>query len=91
MKIIKRIIVYGRVQGVFFRESMVQEANRLGVTGWVRNRQDGTVEAMLQGAEESVKKLLEWSDRGPELAKVERVEVKDGSGDYEDFVRLPTA
>lgn len=91
MPIIKHILIYGLVQGVFFRESMVQEANRLGVTGWVRNKRDGSVEAMLQGDAPSVEKLIEWANIGPEPARVDQVEIKDGSGDFASFTRLPTS
>jgi acylphosphatase len=90
MQKIKRIVMYGLVQGVFFRESMVREANRLGVTGWVRNKRDGSVEAMLQGQGQSVEKLIEWAKNGLERARVDRMEIADGSGDYASFTRLPT-
>lgn len=69
-----RVKIYGRVQGVFFRSTMKEEADRLGVDGWVRNMNDGTVESLIVGDEEKVMKLVEWCKRGPPLAKVSRIE-----------------
>ena len=65
--------ILGRVQGVWFRESMRQEAERLGVTGWVCNLPDGSVEAVIQGSTEVVNALLAWTKTGPPMAQVERV------------------
>jgi len=79
------------VQGVFYRESMCRKAAELGVTGWVRNRRDGSVEAMLQGDEETVQRMLEWARRGPEMAQITDMEVEQGSGSYAGFERLDTA
>ena len=62
-----------RVQGVFYRASMVQQATRLGLHGWVRNRSDGSVEALVQGPAEAVQALVAWARRGPERARVEAV------------------
>jgi acylphosphatase len=67
--------ISGRVQGVGFRWSMAQEARRLGVNGWVRNRPDGTVEAVVGGAPEAVQALMDWAHGGPPLARVEGVVV----------------
>ncbi len=64
------LIIEGRVQGVWFRESTRQEAVSLGVTGWVRNRRGGTVEVVAEGAEERVKKLVLWCHKGPPAATV---------------------
>ena len=77
--------VHGRVQGVWFRDSMRREAEKLGVNGWCRNRADGTVEAMLHGEAGAVDALLAWAQRGPELAQVSRVETAPGSGSFTDF------
>jgi acylphosphatase len=71
----RRVVISGRVQGVFFRDGARREAGRLGVAGWVRNRDDGTVEAHLEGAADAVERLVEWCRRGPARADVERVEV----------------
>lgn len=68
--------ISGRVQGVWFRESMRQEAQKCGATGWVRNLADGRVEAMICGEAEVLGKMLEWTRRGPPLAKVTGVEAE---------------
>lgn len=71
-----RLRIHGRVQGVWFRESMRQEAERLDATGWVRNAPDGSVEAMVQGSETAVDALVEWARRGPPQARVDRIEIE---------------
>jgi len=90
-KVTRHLHVYGRVQGVFFRESMRQRAMELGITGWVRNRSDGSVEAVVQGSPQNVEEILAWARRGPERARVERVETSEAVGNFERFERLPTA
>ena len=77
--------ILGRVQGVWFRESMRQEAERLGVTGWVCNRPDGSVEAVVQGSTEVVNALLAWTKTGPPMAHVERAIVSDTQGQFSYF------
>lgn len=79
------LVIHGRVQGVWYRDSMRREAQRLNVTGWVRNRPDGTVEAMVQGGAGSVETLLRWARRGPQLAEVGRIDAEPGSGSYSGF------
>lgn len=79
------LVMHGRVQGVWYRDSMRREAEKLGVNGWVRNRSDGTVEAMVQGGAVAVDALLHWARRGPPLAEVSRVEVEEGGGSYSGF------
>jgi acylphosphatase len=76
-----RLIISGRVQGVWFRESMRQEALKLGASGWVRNLTDGRVEAMVCGDPISINQLLDWTRKGPPLAKVARVESEESLGD----------
>ena len=71
--ITRQISVSGRVQGVGFRDALQREARRLGVTGWVRNRADGSVEAVLQGSPEAVEKIIVWARRGPPVALVAAV------------------
>jgi acylphosphatase len=71
----RRVVVHGLVQGVFFRDSCRREAQRAGVGGWVRNRPDGTVEALFEGPEENVQRMVEWIRQGPTHAHVERVDV----------------
>lgn len=70
----KRLLISGRVQGVGYRDWMVQEAQRLGVHGWVRNTPDGTVEALVYGEVDAVEELLRSCRRGPRLASVTRIE-----------------
>lgn len=91
MNISHHLRVCGHVQGVFFRESMCRKAQQLGVTGWVRNCRDGTVEAMIQGTPEAVRAMIAWARTGPEQARVEGVEISAGSGEYADFERLDSA
>jgi acylphosphatase len=82
------LIIHGRVQGVFYRDSMRREAQRLAVSGWVRNRDDGTVEAVAHGTSAAVDALVRWAHRGPEHARVERVEVSTAEGSHAGFVIL---
>jgi acylphosphatase len=72
-----RVVISGVVQGVYFRVSARDEAVRLGVHGWVRNRRDGSVEALYQGAPDAVEQMIAWSHQGPPGARVDRVEVRD--------------
>ena len=72
-----RVLIAGRVQGVWFRESMRQEALKQGVTGWVRNLPDGKVEAVVCGETAQLNRLLDWARKGPPLAKVNGVEVTE--------------
>lgn len=73
----RRVVVTGRVQGVFFRDSTRAEAERHGVAGWVRNLPDGTVEAELEGAEPDVEAVVAWMRSGPDRARVAHVTVGD--------------
>ena len=75
--IARRVRVTGRVQGVFFRAWTAEQAERLGVAGWVRNCRDGSVEALVQGEAGAVEALIDALHRGPPAARVERVEVAD--------------
>ena len=85
------IFFSGRVQGVGYRNWMVDHARALGISGWVRNRSDGTVEAVLQGAAEAVAQLAERAHRGPRAAWVEQVVVEAAEGRYEGFLATETA
>ena len=67
------LIIEGRVQGVWFRESTRRQAVSLGVSGWVKNRPEGTVEALLEGSEDAVLRLVAWCGKGPSAAKVTRI------------------
>lgn len=91
MNISHHLKVLGHVQGVFFREAMCRKAQQLGISGWVRNRHDGSVEAMIQGVPEAVNAMIEWARTGPELARVDEMEISAGSGEYTHFEKLETA
>jgi acylphosphatase len=71
----RRVVVHGRVQGVFFRDTTRRLALEQGVRGWVRNTWEGTVEAVLEGPPAAVERLVDFAHRGPSGARVERVEV----------------
>lgn len=73
----KRILVSGRVQGVFFRDSCRQEAHRLGLSGLARNLDDGRVEVIASGEEDAVAELIAWCREGPPHASVDTVDVED--------------
>jgi acylphosphatase len=79
--------IYGKVQGVNYRSSMQDEAFRIGLSGWVRNRRDGTVEALLCGTHEAIELMLDWARIGPPLSRVDKMEVTDAPeyplGDFE--------
>jgi acylphosphatase len=72
----RRVVVHGRVQGVWFRESARRRADQLGVSGWVRNAADGSVEAELEGETDDVEVLLSWFGHGPLHAQVDRIDVE---------------
>ncbi len=88
---VRRLIIRGVVQGVGFRYSMVAQARLLGVTGWVRNRRDGSVEAMIAGDAAQVAEILAWSRIGPAGAAVDEVRVESVTGNFSGFDLLPTA
>ncbi len=79
--------IHGKVQGVYFRESARAEAARLGLTGWVRNRDDGTVEAVAEGDPGALEYFVRWCQRGPPTAQVKHLERTDGepSGEFRTF------
>jgi acylphosphatase len=90
MKITRQLRIHGLVQGVYFRESLRERAEALNVTGWVRNRIDGSVEAMIQGDEQAVTLLIEWTQRGPEHARVSRVDISEATGEFNAFDKIAT-
>jgi acylphosphatase len=85
-----QLTVRGRVQGVFFRASAQREARRLGVTGFARNRPDGTVEIVAEGDEEVIRDFIGWANKGPSAARVDNVDVRwrAFSGEHTDFRTL---
>lgn len=85
----KRLRITGRVQGVGFRFHFERTARQHGVRGWVRNRSDGSVEAVIQGDDAAVDAVVSWAHRGPRTAVVERVAVSEGEGSYDDFRVVP--
>lgn len=86
----QHLSIFGRVQGVGYRESMRIEAQKAGCTGWVRNRKDGSVEALVEGAPEDVASLVAWARRGPPAARVARVDASEAQGGLGTFEVLRT-
>lgn len=84
-RITRHLVVHGTVQGVGFREFMRREALKLRVAGWVRNRRDGTVEAVVHGAPGAVEAIVAWAGHGPTSAQVTSIEVEDAEGTFEAF------
>jgi acylphosphatase len=89
MGTIKHLRIAGRVQGVGFRYFVERKANELGVTGWVRNRHDGSVEAMVQGTPEAVEAMIAAARQGPRAAIVTDVQVSEGSGEFHRVLLAP--
>jgi len=75
----KHVLISGRVQGVYYRDYTRREAEKLGVKGWVRNLPDGRVEAIFEGLDEAVEKMISWCHRGSPRAEVTKVEVAEAS------------
>ena len=78
MSVIRHLVMRGRVQGVGYRAFVEHEALRLGLEGWVRNRRDGTVEAVLSGADDVIAAMIDACRRGPPAARVEAVDAEEG-------------
>jgi len=85
MKAVK-VIIYGKVQGVGFRNFVFLHAKKLNIRGYVKNNPDGTVEAVFEGEEDNINKMIELCKRGPERARVDKIDVKDIEiNNYQDF------
>lgn len=84
----RRVVVYGSVQGVFFRESVRRRAVTAGVTGWVRNNREGTVEAVFEGDPSAVEQLVEFCRNGPRGARVDEVEISAEDPEGLDAFRI---
>ena len=82
------ILVMGKVQGVFFRASALEQAQSMNLTGWVKNLSDGSVEVVAEGTKHAVERLVEWCHQGPPMAKVEHVSARYGAyrNEYRTFV-----
>lgn len=95
MTVTRHLRISGRVQGVGYRDALRAEALARGISGWVRNRRDGTVEAVIQGSAEASEALIVWVRRGPPAARVTGVAIEDAAGElarpYVGFDWLPTA
>lgn len=81
------LIIEGRVQGVGYRVSLMQEGQRLGLVGWVRNLPDGNVEAVVEGASDQLEKLIAWCHKGPPMAYVTEVKTtfQEATGEFKGF------
>lgn len=88
---VRRMVIRGEVQGVGFRYAMLAQARLLGITGWVRNRRDGSVEAMVAGNAVQVAAMLAWARTGPAGAVVDDVMIEAAGGEFTRFELLPTA
>lgn len=86
----RRLIIEGMVQGVAYRYHMTEEARRLGISGWVRNRRDGSVEALISGDASAVAAMLAWARHGPPSASVRHVAVELAEPCCDDFVEMPS-
>jgi len=80
--------ISGLVQGVFYRQNTYEKANRLNLTGWVRNLPDGRVEAIAEGDKDTVNQLIDWCHEGPPLSRVESVDIKweNPTGEFNGFI-----
>lgn len=82
------IKIYGRVQGIFFRATAKDEAEKLGIFGFARNEDEGTVYIEAEGEEENLNKFLDWCKKGPPLAKVEKLDVTES--ELKNFPKFST-
>jgi len=80
--------IYGRVQGVFFRAETLKQANKLALTGWVQNNNNGTVQAIAEGDKQSIDQLISWCEEGSSAAAVDKVDVSwlPYTGEFKEFI-----
>jgi len=83
--------IHGLVRGVGYRWNLVQAARRIGISGWVRNRRDGSVEAMVAGPPAALDDIVAWARQGPPGARVDKVDVAPGDGVFQGFEQRPSA
>ena len=88
-RLTRRLLIEGRVQGVGFRWALSAEATSLGLKGWVRNRRDGTVEALIHGTPDGVEALTVWAWHGPSSARVDRVRSNDEPDSADELAKYP--
>jgi len=86
----RRLIIQGMVQGVAYRYHMTEEAHRLGICGWVRNRRDGSVEALVSGDAEAIAAIVAWARHGPPSAEVTHVAVELAEASGDEFREIPS-
>lgn len=86
----KHLLITGLVQGVYYRASFEQQAVTLGLRGWVRNRRDGSVEALVDGDAAAIDAIIAWSHQGPAAARVDKVTIEDAPANGDTFKILPT-
>ncbi|MDF1566080.1 MAG: acylphosphatase [Deltaproteobacteria bacterium] len=81
------LVVEGRVQGVFFRATALEVAQRIGISGWIRNLADGAVEAVVEGKQSELEEFIEWCHQGPPVARVDEVRVRwaEATGEFRTF------
>jgi len=81
------LIIHGRGQMVFFRDSTRRQAKKLGLAGWVSNQEDGTVKVVAEGEQENLEKLIKWCYNGPNIAKVDKIDIQwqKATGQFEKF------
>lgn len=89
--ITKHLRIHGKVQGVGYRAWIIQTATKLNVNGWVRNRNDGTVEAVTSGSPENIERLIEYCYEGPMTARVSHIDIRDAQPEhFQGFVHKET-
>jgi len=86
-KIRAHVVISGRVQGVYYRKDAIKQAQRLGLSGWIRNLNDGKVEAVFEGEKENVEKIVNWAKKGPFFARVSslKIEWQEYKGEFNNF------